>query len=125
MVRVTGLARELAAAVAVGDRPDAGHARRVVHGAPEVRVTVARGLDQQDLYLEELNPSNPLQYKTDDGWEPMPVEKETFAILGGPPVELEVQAARKQTLPSRVLGAIALERLTGRKADPGRLNELK
>jgi hypothetical protein len=45
--------------------------------------------------------------------------------LGGPPVELEVQAARKQTLPSRVLGAIALERVTGRKAYPGRLKELK
>jgi penicillin amidase len=52
------------------------------------------GLDQQDLYLEELNPSNPLQYKTDDGWEPMPVEKETFAILGGPPVEVELKFTR-------------------------------
>jgi hypothetical protein len=45
--------------------------------------------------------------------------------LGGPPVDPEVQAASKQTLASRVLGAIALERVTGRKADPGRLNELK
>jgi hypothetical protein len=45
--------------------------------------------------------------------------------LGGPPADPEVHAASKQTLASRVLGAIALERVTGRKADPGRLNQLK
>jgi len=40
------------------------------------------GLDQQDLYIEELNPSNPLQYKTASGWETMKVQKETFAVRG-------------------------------------------
>ncbi len=40
------------------------------------------GLDQQDLYLEELNPSNPLQYKTATGWENMKTEKETFSVRG-------------------------------------------
>ena len=40
------------------------------------------GLDQQDLYLEEINPDNPLEYKTANGWETMKVEKETFAVLG-------------------------------------------
>jgi penicillin G amidase len=40
------------------------------------------GLDQQDLYLEELNANNPLQYKTASGWEAMRIEKETFAVRG-------------------------------------------
>src|SRR5438034_7991844 len=33
------------------------------------------GLDQQDSYIEELNPSNPLQYKTASGWETMKVQQ--------------------------------------------------
>jgi penicillin amidase len=40
------------------------------------------GLDQQDLYLEEINPANPLQYKTASGWETMRVERETFSVRG-------------------------------------------
>lgn len=40
------------------------------------------GLDQQDLYLEKLNPANPLEYKADRGWAPMRVEKETFRVRG-------------------------------------------
>jgi hypothetical protein len=47
------------------------------------------------------------------------------SYLGGPPVDPQVRAASKQTLASRVLGAIAFERVTGGKADPGRLNQLK
>ena len=38
------------------------------------------GLDQQDLYLEELNPSNPLQYKTESGWQPMETRREKFRV---------------------------------------------
>jgi penicillin amidase len=49
------------------------------------------GLDQQDLYLEELKPSNPSQYKTPSGWEEMWVEKATFVILGGPPVQVDLK----------------------------------
>ena len=44
------------------------------------------GLDQQDSYLEELNPQNPLQYKSAHGWETMQVRKETFAVRGAPSV---------------------------------------
>jgi penicillin G amidase len=40
------------------------------------------GLDQQDLYVEELNPANPLEYRIEDGWERMRVEKETFRVRG-------------------------------------------
>jgi penicillin amidase len=38
------------------------------------------GLDQQDLYLEELNPADPLQYKTEKGWQPMEVRHEKFRV---------------------------------------------
>ena len=49
------------------------------------------GLDQQDLYLEELNPANPSQYKTARGWEAMQVRKETFGIRGGKSVEVDLK----------------------------------
>ncbi len=52
------------------------------------------GLDQQDLYLEELNPSNPTQYKTEQGWETMRIEKATFAIHGGPAVTANLKFTR-------------------------------
>ena len=40
------------------------------------------GLDQQDSYLERLNPENPTQYETADGWNTMQVVKETFLVRG-------------------------------------------
>jgi penicillin G amidase len=49
------------------------------------------GLDQQDLYIEELNPDNPLQYKTANGWATMEVEKETFAVRGQAAVTEELK----------------------------------
>jgi penicillin G amidase len=62
-----------------------GHNQRIAWG-----FTIF-GLDQQDLYLEELNPATRLQYKTPSGWENLRVEKETFAILGGPPVQVDLK----------------------------------
>ena len=45
--------------------------------------------------------------------------------LGGPTASAEIeQDASKQTPASKILGAIALERVTNRKPDPARLNEL-
>ena len=52
------------------------------------------GLDQQDLYLEELNPSDPLQYKTAAGWERMRMEHERIPVKGGAPVEVELKFTR-------------------------------
>jgi hypothetical protein len=45
--------------------------------------------------------------------------------LGAPPERTQVQDPRKQTLASKVLGAIALERVTGRKPDPARFNQIR
>jgi penicillin G amidase len=52
------------------------------------------GLDQQDLYVEDLNPSDHSQYKTAHGWESMQVSKETFGIRGGPNVQVDLKFTR-------------------------------
>ena len=38
------------------------------------------GLDQQDLYVEELNPANPNQYRTASGWKEMETRREVFRV---------------------------------------------
>ncbi|HWY67486.1 MAG TPA: penicillin acylase family protein [Terriglobales bacterium] len=43
------------------------------------------GVDQQDLYVEELNPDNPLQYKRNGKWELMRTEKTVIAVKDGSP----------------------------------------
>lgn len=52
------------------------------------------GLDQQDLYLEELDERDPLQYKTPSGWERMRVEHETLSVKGKPPVAVDLKFTR-------------------------------
>jgi penicillin G amidase len=44
------------------------------------------GLDQEDLYLETLNPDSPKQYRTAHGWSPMVEEREVIHVRGGPDV---------------------------------------
>lgn len=52
------------------------------------------GLDQQDLYVEELNPSNPREYRTEAGWQAMAVRRERFAIKGAPAKVVELTFTR-------------------------------
>jgi penicillin amidase len=52
------------------------------------------GLDQQDLYLAELNPADPEQYKTERGWERMEVKTETFGVRGGAAVVAKLKFTR-------------------------------
>jgi penicillin amidase len=52
------------------------------------------GIDQQDLYLEDLSPSNSSQYKTQQGWENMKVQKETFGIRGSSDVQVDLKFTR-------------------------------
>jgi len=52
------------------------------------------GLDQQDLYVEDLSPSDSTQYKTAQGWESMQVRTETFGIRGGPNVQVDLKFTR-------------------------------
>ncbi len=52
------------------------------------------GLDQQDLYVEELNPANPLAYKTEAGWEKMELRQEMFLIKGAASAEVDLKFTR-------------------------------
>jgi len=52
------------------------------------------GLDQQDLYLAELNPADPEQYKTEHGWERMEVKTETIGVRGGASVVAKLKFTR-------------------------------
>jgi penicillin amidase len=52
------------------------------------------GLDQQDLYVEELNPANPFEYKTESGWKAMEVRRETFNVLGSAPQQVDLHSTR-------------------------------
>ncbi len=44
------------------------------------------GLDQEDLYVETLNPAVAGQYRTAGGWAPMREERETIHVRGAPDV---------------------------------------
>ena len=52
------------------------------------------GLDQQDLYVEELNPANPFEYKTEAGWKSMEAHKEVFFVNGEAAREIDVKFTR-------------------------------
>jgi penicillin G amidase len=61
------------------------------------------GLDQQDLYLEELNPADPLQYKSDNGWQRMEVRHERIPVKKpASPAEMRNDVVRDPADPSSV-----------------------
>lgn len=54
----------------------AGHNDRVAFGFTIV------GIDQQDLYVEELNPADPLEYRHEGAWRKMRVVHEEIRVKG-------------------------------------------
>lgn len=52
------------------------------------------GMDQQDLYLEKLDPKDPLRYKTQNGWAEMRVEKAAFHVRGRPDAIVNLKFTR-------------------------------
>jgi penicillin amidase len=52
------------------------------------------GLDQQDLYLAQLNPADADQYKTEHGWERMEVKTEAIGVRGAAPVTVKLKFTR-------------------------------
>jgi penicillin amidase len=52
------------------------------------------GSDQQDLYVEKLNPENSLEYAIERGWQKMQVRRETFRVRGGPDVVVDLKFTR-------------------------------
>ena len=52
------------------------------------------GPDVQDLYLEQIDPSNPARYKTPTGWKTFETRSETIAVKGQPDVTHVVRTTR-------------------------------
>lgn len=48
-------------------------------------------IDQEDLFLEELNPKNPNEYRTATGWATMRVEQAVFHVKGSQDVTKELE----------------------------------
>ena len=53
-----------------------GHNERIGFGFTIV------GIDQQDTYVEELKPQNPLEYRDGNSWKPMGIERQQLIIKG-------------------------------------------
>jgi penicillin amidase len=52
------------------------------------------GLDQQDLYLARLKPTDPDQYESERGWQRMLVRNETINVRGGSAVSVTLKFTR-------------------------------
>lgn len=51
-------------------------------------------LDDQDLFLEQINPDDPDQYRGDEGWEPLMSRPSIVNVKDGAPVTLTLQWTR-------------------------------
>lgn len=64
--------------------------------------------DTQDLYIEQVNPDDPTQYRTEDGWAPFETVQEVIRVSGGDAVTITVRKTRHGPVMSDVT-----ERLSG------------
>ncbi|MBL8230973.1 MAG: penicillin acylase family protein [Bryobacterales bacterium] len=62
-----------------------GHNEEVAFGFTIVN------MDQQDLYVERTNPSNPNEYWHRNGWRKMELEREPIAVKGRAPEQVELR----------------------------------
>jgi len=62
--------------------------------------------DVQDLYIERVNPDNPNQYRTPDGWAEFATRREIIKVKGGPDVTLTVRETRHGPVVSGALPAV-------------------
>ncbi len=51
----------------------------------------AANMDDQDVFIEKLNPESPNEVLTPEGWKPLRTRRETIQVRGGDPVEIELQ----------------------------------
>ena len=63
--------------------------------------------DVQDLYIERINPDNPRQYQTPDGWAQFGERIETIRVKGAPDVLLPVRETRHGPVITGALPLIA------------------
>lgn len=52
------------------------------------------GLDQQDLYVEQIDPKNPRRYAVGSGWKRMETRREVIRVRGAAPVTVELEFTR-------------------------------
>ncbi|MFV0476105.1 MAG: penicillin acylase family protein [Pikeienuella sp.] len=57
------------------------------------------GIDDQDIYIEKLNPENPAEYLTPEGWAPMRSRRETIRVKGAPEEALTLRWTRHGPVP--------------------------
>src|SRR5262249_16286947 len=66
-----------------------GHNERIAWGFTIV------GTDQTDIYVEEINPDDPTQYRAGERWEKMKIVREKVRVKGETePVEVELRSTR-------------------------------
>jgi penicillin G amidase len=65
-----------------------GHSDRIAWGLTIV------GTDQQDVYVEELNPANPNEAKWNGRWEPLRTVREQIAVKGAGDETVEMKFSR-------------------------------
>ncbi len=64
------------------------------HNAHHAWGVTNEAADTQDLFVERVNPDNPLQYEVDGEWVDFDVATETIDVAGGEPVEYRVLHSR-------------------------------
>lgn len=62
-----------------------GHNERIGFGFTIV------GIDQQDLYVEKVNPDNPAEYRYRNAWKKFEVERQSIAVKGSQPQTVELR----------------------------------
>ncbi len=77
-----------------------GHNERVAWGFTNVDP------DVMDLYIEKINPDNPLQYEYQGEWVDFETREETIAVAGGEPVTITVLSSRHGPIISDVYGPL-------------------
>ena len=65
-----------------------GHNERVAWGLTIV------GTDMEDVFVEDVNPADPMQTRYRDQWEPMRVVRETIRVKGGDSQSVELKFTR-------------------------------
>ena len=71
--------------------------------------------DVQDLYIERIDPANPRQYQTPDGWAQFRERTETIRVKGAPDVLLPVRETRHGPVITGALPLLAKTPLDAKK----------
>lgn len=65
-----------------------GHNERIAWGFTII------GTDQADIFVEEINPENPAEYRANGGWKKMTVIRESIPVKGGKEQVVEMRTTR-------------------------------